>query len=54
MADRNSLGKIGFVFGGITFAVIMIAAVMVSTHAIENEFRVQASASAAASLSLVR
>jgi hypothetical protein len=33
MADRTTLGFVGFVFGGITAAVILMAATVVLTHA---------------------
>lgn len=32
MPDRSSLGRIGFLFGGITAAVVMIAAWIVEDH----------------------
>jgi hypothetical protein len=32
MADKNSLGVLGFLFGGITFAVTVIAFLVVSGH----------------------
>jgi hypothetical protein len=32
MADRTSLGVLGLVFGGITAAVLLIAAFVVTTH----------------------
>jgi hypothetical protein len=33
MADRTTLGFVGFVFGGVTAAVILMAATVVLTHA---------------------
>lgn len=32
MADRRSLGIVGFVFGGVTAAVMLIAVVVVKQH----------------------
>jgi hypothetical protein len=32
MADKNGLGRVGFFFGGITFAVTLIAFVVVQGH----------------------
>jgi len=32
MADRRSLGFVGFLFGGVTVAVMLIAAVAVKNH----------------------
>jgi hypothetical protein len=32
MADKNSLGFVGFLFGGVTFAVTLIAFVVVQNH----------------------
>jgi len=32
MADRRSLGILGFVFGGVTVAVMLIAVVVVKTN----------------------
>jgi len=32
MADKSSLGVLGFLFGGVTFAVTVIAIVVVSGH----------------------
>ena len=32
MADRRSLGILGFVFGGITAAVMLIAVIVVKQH----------------------
>lgn len=32
MADRRSLGLVGFMFGGVTIAVMLIAAVVVKNH----------------------
>lgn len=32
MADKRSLGMLGFMFGGITFAVTLIAVVVVTSH----------------------
>jgi hypothetical protein len=32
MADRRSLGILGFVFGGVTAAVMLIAVMVVKTH----------------------
>jgi len=32
MADRRSLGILGFVFGGVTAAVMLIAVVVVKNH----------------------
>ncbi|MDB5599447.1 MAG: hypothetical protein JWN71_1491 [Xanthobacteraceae bacterium] len=32
MADHRSLGLLGLVFGGLTFAVIMVAATLVQAH----------------------
>ncbi len=32
MADRRSLGIVGFFFGGVTLAVMLVAAVMVKSH----------------------
>ena len=32
MADRRSLGILGFVFGGVTVAVMLIAVVVVKNH----------------------
>ncbi len=32
MADKNSLGFVGLVFGGITFAVTLIAFIVVTNH----------------------
>ncbi len=33
MADRAGLGFVGFVFGGVTFAVMLVAASVVISHA---------------------
>jgi hypothetical protein len=32
MADKSSLGFVGFIFGGITFAVTLIAFLVVREH----------------------
>ena len=32
MADHRSLGLLGLVFGGLTFAVILVAATLVQAH----------------------
>jgi hypothetical protein len=32
MADKSSLGRLGFMFGGITFAVTLIAFLVVLNH----------------------
>ena len=32
MADRRSLGSLGFVFGGVTAAVMLIAVMVVKQH----------------------
>ena len=32
MADRRSLGIVGFVFGGITAAVMLVAVLVVKSH----------------------
>jgi len=32
MADHRSLGLLGLVFGGLTFAVIVVAATLVQAH----------------------
>ncbi len=32
MADRRSLGILGFLFGGVTAAVMLVAVVMVKHH----------------------
>jgi hypothetical protein len=32
MADQRSLGLLGLVFGGLTFAVILVAATLVQAH----------------------
>ncbi len=32
MADRKSLGMLGFMFGGVTAAVMLIAVVVVKNH----------------------
>ncbi len=32
MADRRSLGILGFVFGGVTAAVMLIAVIVVKQH----------------------
>jgi hypothetical protein len=32
MADRRSLGIVGFVFGGVTAAVMLIAVMVVKSH----------------------
>ena len=32
MADRRSLGIVGFVFGGVTAAVMLIAVIVVKQH----------------------
>ncbi len=32
MADRRSLGIVGYVFGGVTFAVMLTAAVVTKHH----------------------
>jgi len=32
MADRNSLGFLGFVFGGVTAAVVLMACLVVVGH----------------------
>lgn len=32
MADRRSLGILGFVFGGVTAAVLLIAVMVVKSH----------------------
>ncbi len=32
MADKNSLGFVGFIFGGITLAVTLIAFIVVQNH----------------------
>jgi hypothetical protein len=32
MADRNGLGILGFIFGGVTAAVMLIATVVVQRH----------------------
>ncbi len=32
MADRRSLGILGFVFGGVTVAVMLVAAIVVKNH----------------------
>jgi hypothetical protein len=32
MADRSGLGVLGFVFGGVTAAVLLIAALVVTSH----------------------
>ena len=32
MADRNSLGFLGFIFGGVTLAVMLMAATVVFSH----------------------
>jgi hypothetical protein len=32
MADKSSLGRVGLFFGGITFAVMLVAVVVVQSH----------------------
>jgi len=32
MADRNGLGKLGYVFGGVTLAVMLMACTVVLGH----------------------
>ena len=32
MADRTGLGVLGFVFGGVTAVVVLIAALVVTSH----------------------
>ena len=32
MADRNGLGKLGYMFGGVTLAVVLMAFTVVVSH----------------------
>src|SRR2546430_16819493 len=41
MADRKSLGILGFMFGGVTFAVMLTAAMVVKTRSEEHTSELQ-------------
>jgi hypothetical protein len=32
MADKSSLGRVGLFFGGVTFAVVLVAVMVVQSH----------------------
>ena len=56
MADRRSLGIVGFVFGGVT-AAVMLVAVMVVKHHVDGRLildQARPSVVAASGLSLIR
>ena len=52
MADRRSLGIVGFVFGGVTAAVMLVAVLVVKNH-VENRMVLDAGLPKIASMQVV-